>query len=91
MKTKAFVFIVTIMMVLFYCGCGGEGEKAPKEQQVKKQTSDQKEGIDMAKKILSTFDNAVTEAMVKEVPVIEYYQGYIVHEIESLWQCIIQE
>ncbi len=35
------------------------------------------------------FDNAVTEAIVQGLPVVEYYQGKVTREIESLWQRII--
>jgi len=35
------------------------------------------------------FDNAVTEAIVQGLPVVEYYQGKVTSEIESLWQRII--
>ncbi len=34
------------------------------------------------------FDNAVTEAIVQGLPVVEYYQGKVTSEIESLWQRI---
>ena len=34
------------------------------------------------------FDNAVTEAMVKGVSVVEYSEGRVAREIKSLWQCI---
>jgi MinD superfamily P-loop ATPase len=31
------------------------------------------------------FDNAVTEAMVRGVPVVEYSDGRVSREIEKLW------
>ena len=34
------------------------------------------------------FDNVVTEAIVQGFPVVEYSQGKVTHEIESLWQRI---
>jgi MinD superfamily P-loop ATPase len=36
------------------------------------------------------FDNVVTEAIVKGVPVVEHAQGRVTTEIESLWHCISQ-
>jgi len=36
------------------------------------------------------FDNVVTEALVKEMPVVEYSRGRVSNEIESLWQYISQ-
>jgi len=44
-------------------------------------------GVEIAAKI--PFDNAVTEAIVQGLPVVEYYQGKVTREIESLWQRII--
>jgi len=44
-------------------------------------------GVEIAAKI--PFDNAVTEAIVQGLPVVEYYQGKVTSEIESLWQRII--
>jgi MinD superfamily P-loop ATPase len=35
-----------------------------------------------------SFDNVVTEAIVQGFPVVEYSQGKVTHEIESLWQRI---
>ena len=46
----------------------------------------QKQGIEVAARI--PFDNAVTEAIVQGLPVVEYSQGKVTHEIESLWQHI---
>ena len=34
------------------------------------------------------FDNAVTEAMVRGVPVVEYSDGRVSQEIEKLWDSI---
>ncbi len=45
-----------------------------------------KQGIEVAARI--PFDNAVTEAIVQGLPVVEYSQGKVTHEIESLWQHI---
>jgi len=47
------------------------------------------QGIEMAAKI--PFDNVVTEALVKGLPVVEYSQGKVAHEIEALWQGITQK
>ena len=44
------------------------------------------QGVGIAAKI--PFDNAVTEAIVHGLPVVEYSQGKVTHEIESLWQRI---
>ena len=46
------------------------------------------QGAEVASKI--PFDNVVTEALVQGLPVVEYSQGEVTHEIESLWQRIIQ-
>ena len=43
-------------------------------------------GVDVAAMI--PFDNAVTEAMVKGVSVVEYSDGRVTREIKSLWQNI---
>jgi len=43
-------------------------------------------GVEIAAKI--PFDNAVTEAIIQGLPVVEYYQGKVTHEIGSLWQRI---
>ncbi|MFC2036093.1 ATP-binding protein [Chloroflexota bacterium] len=45
------------------------------------------QGIEVAARI--PFDNVVTEAIVQGLPVVEYSQGKVTHEIESLWQRII--
>ncbi|MFC1933709.1 hypothetical protein ACFLWC_06770 [Chloroflexota bacterium] len=34
------------------------------------------------------FDNVVTEAIVQGLPIVEYSQGEVTYEIESLWQHI---
>ena len=44
------------------------------------------QGVEIASKI--PFDNVVTEALVQGLPVVEYSQGEVTHEIESLWQRI---
>ena len=41
-------------------------------------------GIEVASKI--PFDNAVTEAMVRGLPVVEYTQKDVAHRIEEMWQ-----
>jgi MinD superfamily P-loop ATPase len=46
------------------------------------------QGLKVAAKI--PFDNVVTEAIVKGVPVVEYAQGKVTAEIESLWHYISQ-
>jgi MinD superfamily P-loop ATPase len=46
------------------------------------------QGLEVVAKI--SFDNVVTEAIVKGVPVTEYAQGGVTKEIESLWHCISQ-
>lgn len=46
------------------------------------------QGLKVAAKI--PFDNVVTEAIVKGVPVVEYSQGRVTTEIESLWQHVSQ-
>jgi len=43
-------------------------------------------GIEIAARI--PFDNVVTEAMVKGMPVVEYSDGNVAREIKSLWQHI---
>jgi len=45
-------------------------------------------GVEIAAKI--PFDNAVTKAIIQGLPVVEYYQGKVSSEIESLWQRIIR-
>jgi MinD superfamily P-loop ATPase len=42
------------------------------------------QGIEMAARV--PFDNTVTEAIVQGLPVVEYSQGRVTQEIESLWQ-----
>jgi len=44
------------------------------------------QGVEVASKI--PFDNVVTEALVKGLPVVEYSRGKVAQEIESLWQRI---
>jgi len=44
------------------------------------------QGVEVAAKI--PFDNVVTEALVQGLPVVEYSQGQVAQEIESLWQRI---
>jgi len=46
------------------------------------------QGVGVASKI--PFDNVVTEALVQGLPVVEYSQGKVTQEIESLWQYIIR-
>jgi MinD superfamily P-loop ATPase len=46
------------------------------------------QGLEVVAKI--PFDNVVTEAIVKGVPVVEHAQGRVTKEIESLWHCISQ-
>jgi MinD superfamily P-loop ATPase len=45
-------------------------------------------GLEVVAKI--PFDNVVTEAIVKGVPVVEHGQGRVTKEIESLWHCVSQ-
>jgi len=44
------------------------------------------QGVEVAAKI--PFDNVVTEAIVHGLPVVEYSQGKVTQEIESLWQSV---
>lgn len=44
------------------------------------------QGVEVAARI--PFDNAVTEAIVHGLPVVEYSQGKVAQEIQSLWQHI---
>jgi MinD superfamily P-loop ATPase len=44
------------------------------------------QGVEVAARI--PFDNIVTEALVEKLPVVEYSQGKVTQEIESLWQRI---
>ena len=46
-------------------------------------------GIEVAARI--PFDNTVTEAIVCGLPVVEYSQGKVTQEIESLWRRIMKE
>jgi len=46
------------------------------------------QGVEVASKI--PFDNIVTEALVQGLPIVEYSQGKVTQEIESLWQYIIR-
>jgi len=46
----------------------------------------QSQGIELAAKI--PFDNVVTEALVQGLPVVEYSQNRVAHEIEGLWQVV---
>ena len=46
------------------------------------------QGVEVAARI--PFDNAVTEAIVRGMPVVEYSQGRVTHEIELLWQRVTQ-
>jgi MinD superfamily P-loop ATPase len=46
------------------------------------------QGLEVVAKI--PFDNVVTEAIVKGVPVTEHTQGEVTKEIEALWHCISQ-
>jgi len=43
-------------------------------------------GVEVAARV--PFDNVVTEALVQGLPVVEYSQGEVTQEIESLWQRI---
>ena len=45
-------------------------------------------GVEVAARI--PFDNIVTEALVKGLPVVEYAQGRVTSEIESLWRRVSQ-
>jgi len=53
-------------------------------RQIETQCRDQ--GVEVAAKI--PFDNAVTEAIVRGVPVVEYSDGKVSREIETLWRRI---
>jgi MinD superfamily P-loop ATPase len=46
------------------------------------------QGLKVAARI--PFDNVVTEAIVKGVPIVEHARGKVTTEIESLWHCINQ-
>ena len=55
-------------------------------RQIENQCRDQ--GVEVAARI--PFDNAVTEAIVRGVPVVEYTDGRVSREIEALWRRIEQ-
>jgi len=44
------------------------------------------QGLEIAGRI--SFDNAVTESIVRGIPVVEYSRDNVTHEIESLWRCV---
>ena len=44
------------------------------------------QGMGVASKI--PFDNVVTEALVQGLPVVEYSQNRVAHQIERLWQIV---
>ena len=46
------------------------------------------QGLEVIGKI--PFDNAVTEAIVHGIPLVEYSRGSVAHEVESLWQRVIR-
>jgi len=46
------------------------------------------QGVEVASKI--PFDNVIIEALVRGLPVVEYSQGKVTQEIESLWRYIIR-
>jgi MinD superfamily P-loop ATPase len=50
------------------------------------ETQCHEQGVEVAARI--PFDNAVTEAIVRGVPVVEYSDGKVSREIETLWQRI---
>jgi MinD superfamily P-loop ATPase len=45
-------------------------------------------GVEVASKI--PFDNVVTEALIKRLPVVEYGDSRVSHEIKKLWQITVQ-
>jgi MinD superfamily P-loop ATPase len=45
-------------------------------------------GLEIAGRI--SFDNAVTESIVRGIPVVEYTRDKVTHEIESLWRRVKQ-
>jgi MinD superfamily P-loop ATPase len=45
-------------------------------------------GVEVAARI--PFDNVVTEALVEGLPIVEYSQGKVTQEIESLWEALIE-
>ena len=46
------------------------------------------QGVEVASKI--PFDNVVTEALIKQLPVVEYSDGEVSREMEKLWQVTVQ-
>jgi len=46
------------------------------------------QGVGVASKI--PFDNIVIEALIQGLPIIEYSQGKITQEIETLWQAVVR-
>ena len=48
----------------------------------------QSQGIEIAAGI--PFDNVVTEALVQGLPVVEYSQNKVTHQIERLWQVAVK-
>ena len=46
------------------------------------------QGVEVASKI--PFDNIVIEALVQGLPIVEYSQGKITQEIETLWQAVVR-
>jgi MinD superfamily P-loop ATPase len=46
------------------------------------------QGVQTATKI--PFDNVITEALVQGLPVVEYSQGRVTKDIESLWQTVTE-
>ena len=46
------------------------------------------QGIGVASRI--PFDNVVTEALVQGLPVVEYSQNRVAHQIERLWQIVAE-
>jgi MinD superfamily P-loop ATPase len=44
------------------------------------------QGVEIASRI--PFDNVVTEALVRGLPVVEYTQNSVARQIEALWQTI---
>jgi len=47
-----------------------------------------KQGVEVAARI--SYDEAVTEAMIHGVPVVEYCRNGVSHQIEALWQTILK-
>jgi MinD superfamily P-loop ATPase len=44
------------------------------------------QGVEVVSKI--PFDNAVTQALVQGLPVVEYSQGKVAQEIDALWRTV---